>query len=193
VAAGRLEDNADIVSAGVDQIAEGLPDLRLRPGFHLDQARCVAVLIPVVPAHQHAGVIQTLLERRLITTAGRKQVIGRPILYRTSKEFMMRFGLSDLEDLPSLKEFEALAREALGTEDGVAETVPATDSAESVESDESATADSSDVAAAPQSATPESASPSPEPVTAERAESGASEANADAAKPSEKAAGSGTI
>ena len=68
-----------------------------------------------------AGVIQTLLERRLITTAGRKQVIGRPILYRTSKDFLMRFGLSDLEDLPSLKEFEALAREALGTEDGVAE------------------------------------------------------------------------
>jgi len=66
-----------------------------------------------------AGVIQTLLERRLITTAGRKQVIGRPILYRTSKEFLMRFGLGDLQDLPSLKEFEALAREALGTEDGV--------------------------------------------------------------------------
>jgi segregation and condensation protein B len=68
-----------------------------------------------------AGVIQTLLERRLITTAGRKQVIGRPILYRTSKDFLMRFGLGDLQDLPSLKEFEALAREALGTEDGVAE------------------------------------------------------------------------
>ena len=40
------------------------------------------------------GVIKTLLEKRLITTAGRKQVIGRPILYRTSKEFMMRFGLA---------------------------------------------------------------------------------------------------
>ena len=70
-----------------------------------------------------AGVIQTLLERRLITTAGRKQVIGRPILYRTSKEFLMRFGLGDLDELPSLKEFEALAREALGAEDGVAEGV----------------------------------------------------------------------
>ncbi len=81
-----------------------------------------------------AGVIQTLLERRLITTAGRKQVIGRPILYRTSKEFLMRFGLSDLEDLPSLKEFEALAREALGTEDGVAETTEASESAEPAES-----------------------------------------------------------
>jgi segregation and condensation protein B len=71
-----------------------------------------------------AGVIQTLLERRLITTAGRKHVIGRPILYRTSKEFLMRFGLSDVDELPSLKEFEALAREALGTEDGVADVAP---------------------------------------------------------------------
>lgn len=70
-----------------------------------------------------AGVIQTLLERRLITTAGRKHVIGRPILYRTSKEFLMRFGLSDVDELPSLKEFEALAREALGTEDGIADQV----------------------------------------------------------------------
>src|SRR5579862_8200520 len=69
-----------------------------------------------------AGVIQTLLEKRLITTAGRKAVIGRPILYRSSKEFLMRFGLGDLDELPSLKEFEALAREALGTDDGVAET-----------------------------------------------------------------------
>src|SRR6202035_5289820 len=47
-------------------------------------------------------------------------VIGRPILYRTSKEFLMRFGLSDLQELPSLKEFEALAREALGTDEGIA-------------------------------------------------------------------------
>src|SRR6202034_1699286 len=66
------------------------------------------------------GVIKTLLEKRLITTAGRKEVIGRPILYRTSKQFMIRFGLSDLEELPSLKEFEALAREALGTDEGIA-------------------------------------------------------------------------
>ena len=71
-----------------------------------------------------AGVIETLLEKRLITTAGRKQVIGRPILYRTAKEFLVRFGLSAVDELPSLKEFEALAREALGTEDGVAEAAP---------------------------------------------------------------------
>lgn len=67
------------------------------------------------------GVIKTLLEKKLITTAGRKEVIGRPILYRTSKQFMMRFGLSDLDELPSLKEFEALAQAALGSDEGIAE------------------------------------------------------------------------
>jgi len=66
-----------------------------------------------------SGVLKTLLDKRLITTAGRKEVIGRPILYRTSKEFLMRFGLSDLQELPSLKEFEALAREALGSDEGL--------------------------------------------------------------------------
>src|ERR1700730_5938555 len=67
-----------------------------------------------------SGVISTLLDKKLITTAGRKEVMGRPILYKTSKEFLMRFGLSDLEELPSLKEFEALAREALGSDEGFA-------------------------------------------------------------------------
>jgi segregation and condensation protein B len=67
-----------------------------------------------------SGVLATLLDKRLITTAGRKEVMGRPILYKSSKEFLMRFGLSDLQELPSLKEFEALAREALGSDMGVA-------------------------------------------------------------------------
>ncbi|HTZ74002.1 MAG TPA: SMC-Scp complex subunit ScpB [Candidatus Aquilonibacter sp.] len=70
------------------------------------------------------GVIKTLLEKRLITTAGRKEVIGRPILYRTSKQFMMRFGLSDLDELPSLKEFEQLAQAALGSDEGIAPITP---------------------------------------------------------------------
>ncbi len=70
-----------------------------------------------------SGVISTLLDKKLITTAGRKEVIGRPILYKTSKEFLMRFGLSDLDELPSLKEFEALAREALGSDEVVASDV----------------------------------------------------------------------
>jgi segregation and condensation protein B len=69
-----------------------------------------------------SGVISTLLDKKLITTAGRKEVMGRPILYKSSKEFLMRFGLSDLDELPSLKEFEALAREALGTDEGISST-----------------------------------------------------------------------
>ena len=55
-----------------------------------------------------AGVIATLLDRKLITTAGRKQVIGRPILYKTTKEFLLRFGLNDVNELPSMEEFEKL-------------------------------------------------------------------------------------
>ncbi|MGB6874587.1 MAG: SMC-Scp complex subunit ScpB [Candidatus Acidiferrales bacterium] len=70
------------------------------------------------------GVVKTLLERRLITTAGRKDAVGRPILYRTSKDFLMRFGLADLDELPSLKEFEQLAQAALGADDGIAPTEP---------------------------------------------------------------------
>jgi segregation and condensation protein B len=71
-----------------------------------------------------SGVIKTLLEKRLIVTAGRKPVMGRPIMYRSSKEFLMRFGLSDLEELPSLKEFEQLARAALGADEGIAPIEP---------------------------------------------------------------------
>ena len=55
------------------------------------------------------GVIGTLLDRKLITPAGRKQVVGRPILYKTSKDFLMRFGLNDINELPSMEEFEKLA------------------------------------------------------------------------------------
>jgi segregation and condensation protein B len=66
-----------------------------------------------------SGVVQTLMERRLVTTAGRKAVMGRPILYRTSKDFLMRFGLNDVDELPSLKEFEELARAALGADAGL--------------------------------------------------------------------------
>jgi segregation and condensation protein B len=58
------------------------------------------------------GVIATLLDRKLITTSGRKQVIGRPILYKTTKEFLLRFGLSDVGELPSMEEFEKLVAES---------------------------------------------------------------------------------
>jgi segregation and condensation protein B len=59
-----------------------------------------------------SGVIATLLDRKLITTSGRKDVIGRPILYRTTKEFLMRFGLKDVNELPSMEEFEKLIAES---------------------------------------------------------------------------------
>jgi segregation and condensation protein B len=63
-----------------------------------------------------SGVFGSLLARKLITTAGRKQVIGRPILYKTTKEFLMRFGLKDVAELPSMDEFEKMASELEETE-----------------------------------------------------------------------------
>jgi segregation and condensation protein B len=88
-----------------------------------------------------AGVIATLLDRKLITTAGRKQVIGRPILYKTTKEFLLRFGLNDVNELPSMEEFEKLGdpqselfqaaaepQSAAATEDGASDsTEPVTE------------------------------------------------------------------
>src|SRR6266498_2970591 len=59
-----------------------------------------------------SGVIGTLLDRKLITTSGRKDVIGRPILYKTTKEFLLRFGLKDVNELPSMEEFEKLVAES---------------------------------------------------------------------------------
>jgi segregation and condensation protein B len=58
-----------------------------------------------------AGVLGSLMTRKLITTAGRKQVIGRPILYKTTKDFLLRFGLRDINELPSIEEFEKMAGE----------------------------------------------------------------------------------
>jgi len=88
-----------------------------------------------------SGVINTLLDKKLITTAGRKEVMGRPILYKTSKEFLLRFGLSDLGELPSLKEFEALAREALGADEGIAQAEDVTGEPAPAMSEEQAAAE----------------------------------------------------
>jgi segregation and condensation protein B len=81
------------------------------------------------------GVIGTLLDRKLITTAGRKQVIGRPILYKTTKEFLMRFGLKDVNELPSMEEFEKLVAESFQEE-----LIPAERTADISETSEDATA-----------------------------------------------------
>ena len=79
---------------------------------------------------QGAGVLKTLLDRKLIAEAGRKDVVGRPITYKTTKEFLVQFGLKDLSELPTLKEFEELGRLELVEEsqpEASAENPPAAD------------------------------------------------------------------
>src|ERR1700746_4167810 len=85
------------------------------------------------------GVIGTLLDRKLITPAGRKQVIGRPVLYKTTKEFLMRFGLKDVNELPSMEEFEKLVAESFQAELIPAESAvsPAVESGSASEAKES--------------------------------------------------------
>jgi len=95
------------------------------------------------------GVIHTLLEKKLVVTAGRKNVVGRPILYRTSRDFLVHFGLKDVGDLPSLREFEEMARQALGEDLPADQAISAQPSAVSDEApiptDESSEAVSADV------------------------------------------------
>ena len=78
-----------------------------------------------------SGVFGSLLARKLIATAGRKPVIGRPILYKTTREFLLRFGLKDVSELPSMEEFEKLAaielEEPEFSSQGEADTEPAPD------------------------------------------------------------------
>lgn len=77
---------------------------------------------------QGAGVLRTLIDRKLITTAGRKSVIGKPILYKTTKDFLVQFGLKSVNELPTLKEFEELRRLAFSEDEMVEE--PIADTAE---------------------------------------------------------------
>jgi segregation and condensation protein B len=66
---------------------------------------------------QASGVIKTLLDKRLVMAAGRKEVLGRPILYKTTKEFLIHFGLKDLTELPSMEEFDELIRNQAASEE----------------------------------------------------------------------------
>ena len=76
---------------------------------------------------ESSGVFGSLLARKLIATAGRKQVIGRPILYKTTKEFLLRFGLKDVTELPSMEEFEKMAAIELDEPESAAEASPSRD------------------------------------------------------------------
>ncbi len=77
-----------------------------------------------------SGVIKTLLDRKLVTAAGRKDVVGRPILYKTTRSFLVHFGLKNLDELPSMEEFEELIKSEhseqaeLPLEEGEAENEP---------------------------------------------------------------------
>ncbi|TAN23465.1 MAG: SMC-Scp complex subunit ScpB [Acidobacteria bacterium] len=81
-----------------------------------------------------AGVINTLLDKKLVSTAGRKEVVGKPILYRTTRDFLVQFGLSSLRDLPTLKEFEEMAQAGL---EGIEVEAPAGGEAPAAAGDQS--------------------------------------------------------
>ena len=99
-----------------------------------------------------SGVFGSLLARKLIATAGRKPVIGRPILYKTTKEFLLRFGLKDVAELPSMEEFEKMAAIELD-DSGMDENLPAGDGGDGgqPEFDENASEEEAGEAAADES------------------------------------------
>jgi len=90
-----------------------------------------------------SGVLGGLMARKLITTAGRKPVIGRPMLYKTTKEFLLRFGLKDVSELPSMEEFEKMAADM--AESDAEERVSASDSEDSTPPEDSAASETSTV------------------------------------------------
>jgi segregation and condensation protein B len=69
--------------------------------------------ILAIRGKKSGGALQTLLEKKMVAIVGRKQVVGRPILYGTSKEFLIHFGLNSLNELPTLEEFAQIAGEQL--------------------------------------------------------------------------------
>jgi segregation and condensation protein B len=114
---------------------------------------------------ESAATLGSLLSRKLIATAGRKQVIGRPILYKTTREFLLRFGLKDVNELPSMEEFEKMA--AVELDDQALDEAPAAAPGEeepSVELDDSFERMDED-ASRPDAATPDAA-PASEPSAA---------------------------
>jgi segregation and condensation protein B len=111
-----------------------------------------------------SGVFGSLLARKLIATAGRKQVIGRPILYKTTKEFLMRFGLKDLSELPSMEEFEKMAASEL-------EEIEPADSPDAEMAGAGVAAEPDETGAEPETAAPENTELQNEKPAQESAES----------------------
>jgi len=73
---------------------------------------------------QASGVIKTLLDKKLVAAAGRKEVLGRPILYKTTRDFLIHFGLKDIGELTSIEEFEELIRNQASAEDNIQSELP---------------------------------------------------------------------
>ena len=69
-------------------------------------------------------MIKTLLDKKLVAAGGRKEVLGRPILYKTTKEFLIHFGLKDIGELPSMEEFEELIRNEASAEESIQAELP---------------------------------------------------------------------
>jgi len=108
---------------------------------------------------QGGGVLKTLIERKLIAPSGRKAVVGKPILYKTTREFLVQFGLKDLAELPTLKEFEELSRLALSDiePDNATESQPAPAPEAAAETAQEVVPEVSETDAQPAPAAPEPA------------------------------------
>jgi len=133
-----------------------------------------------------SGVFGSLLARKLIATAGRKQVIGRPILYKTTKEFLLRFGLKDIAELPSMEEFEKMAAselEELGNTEQEANGISAA-AAAAGEFDETASEDEAGASAAgPEPGSEPDSEPGPAPQASAESPETQSESNPSEAAP----------
>ncbi|MFN7922416.1 MAG: SMC-Scp complex subunit ScpB [Bryobacteraceae bacterium] len=143
---------------------------KLKPTFKLSQAALETLAViaykqPITAPEileirgvQGGGVLKTLLERKLVTTAGRKQVVGKPVLYKTTKEFLVQFGLRDVNELPTLKEFEEWSR--LAIEEANAEANAEAEAGKGpAEPEATVEAAASEPAATPETATPEATTP----------------------------------
>jgi segregation and condensation protein B len=98
--------------------------LRTRPGAKLSLAALETLAViaykqPItvpeileIRGVQSSSAIKTLIEKRLVVTKGRKETVGKPMMYGTSKEFLLQFGLKDLSELPSIEDFEDLTAAA---------------------------------------------------------------------------------
>src|SRR5207253_1338945 len=121
-AATAIDDEFEIVDSSESEIHEQVRAyLKSKPSAKLSLASLETLAViaykqPVtipeileIRGVQSPSAIKTLLDKRLIVAKGRKETVGRPMMYGTSKEFLIQFGLKDLSELPSVEDFQDLA------------------------------------------------------------------------------------